>query len=220
MEVLAHNDFPPPVVKRDATYSKRKFAYVSPPSFPYDKRDSSVRRSKRGPTPNPRFHHYNDDEEDNDDKEEVVRPRGSRGRAAATPSSSYATPGKKIIHLCKALTCPKFRQGSCQGYCTTCFKLFKPGAIDSHQQPQRGWSARNCRARKCTKFYQYNCEGYCMKHYREFVLEGGEEEEVVEEEVVVSPPKKRAIRAIGQEVDEVEEEDLNNDDESPFDDTP
>ena len=229
MEVLAHNDFPPPVVKRDATYSKRKFADVDvfPPSSPYGKRDSSVRRSKRGPAPNPRFHHDNDDEEDNNDEEEVVRPCGRRGRAAAaaTPSSSSSIPGKRSIHLCKALTCPKFRQGSCQGYCTTCFKLFKPGAFDSHQQPQRGGSARNCRARKCAKFIQHNCEGYCMKHYREFVLEGGEEEEVVEEEVVVSPPKKRARRTIKQEVEEEEEEeedlnDDNNDDESPFDDTP
>jgi len=69
-----------------------------------------------------------------------------------------------------------------------------------------------------------------MKHYREFVLEGGEEEEVVEEEVeekvVVSPQKKRARRTIEQEVEEEEEEeeeelnDDNNDDESPFDDTP
>eukprot|EP00985_Skeletonema_marinoi_P019959 scaffold11631_cov143-Skeletonema_marinoi.AAC.2 len=215
MEVLAHNDFPPPVVNRDATYSKRKFADVdvSPTSSHYGKRDSSVRRSKRGPTPNPRFHHDNDDEEDNNDEEEVVRPRGRRGRAAATPSSSSST-----------------TPGSCQGYCTTCFKLFKPGAFDSHQQPLRGGSARNCRARKCAKFIQHNCEGYCMKHYREFVLEGGEEEEVVEEEVeekvVVSPQKKRARRTIEQEVEEEEEEeeeelnDDNNDDESPFDDTP
>jgi len=64
-----------------------------------------------------------------------------------------------------------------------------------------------------------------MKHYREFVLEGGEEEEVVEEEVeekvVVSPQKKRARRTIEQEVEEEEElNDDNNDDESPFDDTP
>jgi len=228
MEVLAHNDFPPSVVKRDATYSKRKFADVdvSPTSSHYGKRDSSVRRSKRGPTLNPRFHHDNDDEEDNNDEEEVVRPRGRRGRAAATAtpsSSSTTTPGKKSIHLCKALTCPKFRQGSCQGYCTTCFKLFKPGAFDSHQQPQRGGSARNCRARKCAKFIQHNCEGYCMKHYREFVLEGGEEAEE-EEEDVVSPPKKRARRAIKHEEEEEEEEEEelrdDDDDESLFDATP
>ena len=64
-----------------------------------------------------------------------------------------------------------------------------------------------------------------MKHYREFVLEGGEEEE---EEEVVGPPKKRGRRAIKHEVEEEEEEeeeeelndDNGDDDESPFDDIP
>eukprot|EP00984_Skeletonema_dohrnii_P002375 scaffold827_cov67-Skeletonema_dohrnii-CCMP3373.AAC.1 len=199
---------------------------ASSSASPYGKRDSSVRRSKRGPTPSPRFHHDHDDEDDDDEEEEVVRPRGRRGRpSSSTPSTTPA--GKKSVHLCKAPTCPKFRQGCCEGYCTTCFRLFKSGALfDSPQQkqhppaPQRGGSAsRNCRARNCSKFNQYNCEGYCMKHYREFVLEGGEEEE--EEEEVVGPPKKRARRAIKHEVEEEEEEELHDDndddDESPFD---
>eukprot|EP00577_Skeletonema_sp_RCC1716_P004637 CAMPEP_0113404160 /NCGR_PEP_ID=MMETSP0013_2-20120614/18232_1 /TAXON_ID=2843 ORGANISM="Skeletonema costatum, Strain 1716" /NCGR_SAMPLE_ID=MMETSP0013_2 /ASSEMBLY_ACC=CAM_ASM_000158 /LENGTH=1208 /DNA_ID=CAMNT_0000289725 /DNA_START=66 /DNA_END=3695 /DNA_ORIENTATION=- /assembly_acc=CAM_ASM_000158 len=297
MEVVAHNGPPPTPVKRDASYLKRKFDYISPsksrgrvggsgggrpvrerkppqsllaspmssssglsPSgrprrlvrggdgggsasssanSPYGKRgDSSlVRRSKRGPTPSPRFHHDDhddDDDEDDDEKEVVVRPRGRRGRASAssTPSSTTTTPaGKKSVHLCKTPTCPKFRQGCCEGYCTTCYRLFKSGALfDSSPQqqqppqPQRGGSAsRNCRARNCSKFNQYNCEGYCMKHYREFVLEGGEEVEE-EEEDVVSPPKKRARRAIKHEEEEEEEEEEelrdDDDDESLFDATP
>ena len=191
---------------------------ASSSSSPYsNKRDSSIRRSKRGPTPSPKVAKSFDYDDDDDDDEEVI-PRGRRGRAAAAaaatpskPSSSTSTPVRKDAHLCKAPSCRKFCQGSYQGYCTTCYKLFKAGAFDT--SPNRGGSAnRMCQVMECTKFNQYNCEGYCMKHYREFVLEEEEEEE--------APPKKRARRGAKHEVEDEEDEGGVDDDESPFDDPP
>ena len=155
---------------------------------------SFVRRSKRGPTPSPRYTNHNDD----DDEEETstattTTPTTRRGRSpkkrGRPPSSS---PTKKQLS-------PLFDSS---------------GKKDTHR----------CKVHSCTKFRQATCEGYCFRHYRLIVLEGGGEDDEKEEEEeleVIPPPKKRGRRAAVQQQDinnDEKEEDV--DCEALFDDPP
>ncbi|KAL7453974.1 hypothetical protein ACHAWC_005605, partial [Mediolabrus comicus] len=163
---------------------------------------SSSRRSKRSTN--------GDDDGEEEEEEEEVRPRGRRGT------------------LCKTPNCTKHRQTSKNGYCTACFKQQRQLQQKS-TTPQKGGSAsRICQVKGCNKYNQWYCQGYCARHYRQYVVEGGEDEEEEEEEDVTttttSPPKKRARRSAIEhdiETEEVNNDgDDDNDDEFPFDDPP
>ena len=183
---------------------------------------SSSRRSKRLPKALGSFDDDDEDHDEGEEEEEEVRPRGRRGRSATATTN---TPQKKVHSsaICKTPNCTKHSQTSKNEYCATCFKQQQRQQQRKSTTPQRGGSAsRICQVKGCNKYNQWYCQGYCARHYRQYVVEGGEEEE--EDVTNSSPPKKRARRSAIEDDIETEEvnddDDDDNDDESPFDDPP
>jgi len=75
------------------------------------------------------------------------RPKAS-AKAKATLAAARSSNQKRSKHkLCKALECPKFRQGKCNGFCVACFQ--KNGAT-------------TCRDLNCIN--KVHKDGYCISH--------------------------------------------------------
>ncbi len=75
------------------------------------------------------------------------RPKPS-AKAKATSAAARSSNQKRSKHkLCKALECPKFRQGKCNGFCVACFQ--KNGAT-------------TCRDLDCIN--KVHKDGYCISH--------------------------------------------------------
>ena len=186
--------------------------------------ETSVRRSRRGPTPSPKalgsFDEYHDNDNDDEDEEEV-RPRARRGRAAAsvaTPkrnkSSSATTPSSSPLSRSEAA---KVGWAKRRASSTTPKQQRPSGGGGSGSSTRRKY----CQVKKCNKYNQYNCEGYCMLHYRQYVLDNNDNDEMEEEEEVISPPKKKRARHAKEEGRELLLHDNNDDDDtSLFDDPP
>jgi hypothetical protein len=188
--------------------------------------ETSIRRSRRGPTPSPKalssFEEYHDndhDEEHEKGDEEEVRPRGRRGRATAAGGAAATSPKRnKSSPAAATPSSPLSRSEAAKvGWAkrraassTTPSPNKKPsGSVGSGSGRSRN---KYCQVKKCNKYSQYNCEGYCMLHYRQYVLDNDDDEM---EEEVISPPKKRARHAKeeGRELDK-------DDDTSLFDHPP
>jgi len=83
----------------------------------------------------------------NMDKDDDTIKGTGKAHSSSAAAAVASTNKPKSKRLCKEISCPKFRQGKCNGYCVACFQTF---------------GATTCRDPHCiNKNYK---DGYCVSH--------------------------------------------------------
>eukprot|EP00984_Skeletonema_dohrnii_P035174 scaffold34640_cov106-Skeletonema_dohrnii-CCMP3373.AAC.2 len=78
--------------------------------------------------------------------DDTIKGTGQAQSSSAVVAASTNKPKSK--RLCKEISCPKFRQGKCNGYCVACFQKF---------------GATTCRDPHCIN--KIHKDGYCVSHF-------------------------------------------------------
>jgi len=82
----------------------------------------------------------------NNKDDDTIKGTGQAHSSSAVAAAA-STNKPKSKRLCKEISCPKFKQGKCNGYCVACFQKF---------------GATTCRDPHCiNKNYK---DGYCVSH--------------------------------------------------------